>query len=58
MVQVRRWQSVQQLNWNDDDIVQVARHLNARFYKIKETGDKGAPSAATGGATGTLASRR
>lgn len=58
MVQVRRWQSVQQLNWNDDDIVQVARHLNARFYKIKETGDKGVPSAATGGATGPLASRR
>ncbi|MBP8308723.1 MAG: cytochrome C [Burkholderiaceae bacterium] len=57
MVQVRRWQSVQQLNWSDDDIVQVARHLNARFYKVKETGDKGAPSAAAGAAPGPLASR-
>ena len=57
MSQIRRWQSVQQLNWNDDDIVQVARHLNGRYYKVKETGDKGAPSAAAGGAPGPLASR-
>lgn len=55
MVQVRRWQSVQQLNWSDEDIAQVARHLNARFYKVKETGDKGAPSAAVGASPGARA---
>lgn len=31
--QVRQWQASAQLNWNDDDIDQVARHLNASFYR-------------------------
>lgn len=32
--QVRRWQAADQLAWNDDDIEQVARYLNARFYRL------------------------
>lgn len=31
--QVRLWQASAQLNWNDDDIEQVARHLNETFYR-------------------------
>ncbi len=37
-VQVRRWQGNASLNWSDDDIVEVARYLNARFYRFKPTG--------------------
>jgi hypothetical protein len=36
---VRRWQGVAQLGWSDDDIVEVARHLNERFYKFPQTSD-------------------
>lgn len=32
--QVRRWQAADQLAWSDDDIEQVARHLNAHFYRL------------------------
>ncbi|MGE0315215.1 MAG: cytochrome c [Lautropia sp.] len=38
--QVRRWQSVGRLNWSDDDIRAVARHLNERIYRF----DPGAPA--------------
>lgn len=55
LAQVRRWQSVQQLNWSDDDIVQVARHLNRRFYKVKETGDKGQRTSAATDLPGPVA---
>jgi mono/diheme cytochrome c family protein len=37
-VQVRRWQGNAGLNWSDDDIVEVARYLNARFYRFAPTG--------------------
>ena len=30
--QVRRWQSVANLRWTDEDIDAVARHLNQRHY--------------------------
>lgn len=33
---VRRWQGVAQLNWSDEDIDEVARHLNGRFYRFEE----------------------
>jgi hypothetical protein len=38
-VLVRRWQGVAQLGWNDDDIVEVARHLNERIYHFPQTSD-------------------
>lgn len=33
---VRRWQGVAQLNWSDDEIADVARHLNTRFYRFED----------------------
>ena len=30
--QVRRWQGVSKLAWSNEDIAQVARFLNARYY--------------------------
>jgi hypothetical protein len=36
VAQVRRWQAVARLAWSDDDIRQVARHLNATFYGFAE----------------------
>lgn len=33
-VLVRRWQGVAQLNWGDDEVEDVARYLNARFYRF------------------------
>ena len=33
-VQVRRWQGAAQLNWNEDDIDDVARFLNDAFYRF------------------------
>ena len=30
--QVRRWQAIEKLQWTDDDILQVARHLNTAIY--------------------------
>jgi len=30
--QVRRWQGVSELGWNNEDIVEVARYLNALHY--------------------------
>ncbi len=33
---VRRWQGVAQLNWSDEEIDEVARYLNARFYRFPE----------------------
>lgn len=34
--QVRLWQSQAQLNWSDDDIDAVARHLNATVYHLQQ----------------------
>jgi hypothetical protein len=38
--QVRRWQATAQLQWSDDDILEVARHLNERFYHLEQTSDR------------------
>jgi mono/diheme cytochrome c family protein len=38
--QVRRWQGVANLGWSDDDILEVARHLNDRIYRFPVSGDK------------------
>jgi len=32
--QVRQWQAAAQLGWNDDDVEQVARHLNETYYRF------------------------
>ena len=45
--QVRRWQDLQRLNWSEDDITLVARHLNNRFYRVPERGARG-PEAGVG----------
>ena len=31
--EVRRWQQASALGWSDDDVVAVARYLNALFYR-------------------------
>jgi cytochrome c5 len=33
---VRRWQGAAQLNWSDEEIDEVARYLNGRFYRFDE----------------------
>jgi mono/diheme cytochrome c family protein len=35
-VQVRRWQNTIQLNWDDDDINNVASYLNLLYYQFQE----------------------
>ena len=37
VAQVRRWQGVSGLNWNEEEIKDVANYLNAVFYKYKNT---------------------
>ncbi len=37
-LQVRRWQGAAQLNWSEDDIDDVARYLNDRFYRLPGAG--------------------
>jgi mono/diheme cytochrome c family protein len=51
--QVRRWQQASSLGWRDEDITEVARYLNGRFYGFTPTSTTGllkssvpAPSAA------------
>jgi uncharacterized protein len=36
--QVRRWQGNASLDWSEDDILEVARHLNQRFYRFEIKG--------------------
>jgi mono/diheme cytochrome c family protein len=38
--QVRHWQALAFLNWNEPDIVEVARHLNATIYRLPQTSDQ------------------
>lgn len=33
--QVRHWQGRANLNWNDDDVLEVVRHLNDRIYRYR-----------------------
>jgi hypothetical protein len=42
--QVRRWQSVSSLGWNEEDIDYVTRYLNTRYYDFVPQGT--APGAA------------
>lgn len=37
VVQVRRWQGISGLNWNDEEVADVANYLNAVFYKYINT---------------------
>jgi len=37
VAQVRRWQGIGGLNWNEEEINDVANYLNAVFYKYKNT---------------------
>lgn len=32
---VRRWQAAAHLNWGDDEVDEVARYLNQRFYHFE-----------------------
>lgn len=34
MVQVRRWQANAALGWTEDDVLEVARHLNDTLYRF------------------------
>ncbi len=36
--EVRRWQRSASLDWSDDDIDEVARHLNERYYRFAPAG--------------------
>jgi cytochrome c553 len=36
VAQVRRWQSNIGLGWSDEEIREVARHLNSRYYHFAE----------------------
>ena len=36
--EVRRWQASGQLNWSDEDITEVTRHLNQRYYRYTQPG--------------------
>lgn len=35
---VQRWQGAAQLNWSDEELDDVTRHLNERFYRFEEPG--------------------
>ena len=37
--QVRRWQDTAQLGWSEEDVIDVARHLNAIHYRLPQTGN-------------------
>lgn len=36
VAQVRRWQALARLGWSEDDIRQVARHLNVTVYDFPQ----------------------
>ena len=38
--QVRRWQAAARLQWSEDDIAEVARHLNDTIYHFPQTTDR------------------
>jgi mono/diheme cytochrome c family protein len=39
--QVRRWQQAASLGWRDEDIIEVTRYLNERFYGFTPTNTTG-----------------
>jgi len=36
--EVQRWQAAAQLRWSDEDITEVTRHLNQRYYRFAQPG--------------------
>lgn len=42
LAQVRQWQARSLLNWSDEDILIVARHLNDTIYRFTAPGSPGA----------------
>jgi hypothetical protein len=44
LLQVRRWQYITALNWSDDEISDVALHLDRLFYKYKATAQNRKPA--------------
>ena len=40
--QVRRWQGMQELRWNDADVEEVARYLNTYYYDFPPAPSKSA----------------
>lgn len=36
--EVRRWQAAAQLQWGDEDITEVTRYLNQRYYRFTQPG--------------------
>ena len=34
--EVQRWQSIAALNWSEEDVNDVSRHLNQRYYRFSE----------------------
>ncbi|HET9643845.1 MAG TPA: cytochrome c [Burkholderiaceae bacterium] len=38
--QVRQWQATQGLRWSEEDIAEVARHLNDTIYRYPQTSDR------------------
>ncbi len=43
--QVRTWQASDRLGWSESDIVEVARHLNALYYRFPAPVARAAPAA-------------
>ena len=37
--QVQRWQAGAMLGWNEQDVVEVTRYLNDRFYRFPQSSD-------------------
>jgi hypothetical protein len=50
--QVRAWQATARLEWSEDDVAEVARYLNERFYRFVQ------PSAALGSPNPARADQR
>ena len=42
--QVRTWQATDRLGWSESDIVEVARHLNALYYRFPPPVARAAPA--------------
>ena len=46
--QVNRWQGNAGLQWGEEDVTEVARHLNDTIYRLPQTGDRLSMSSARG----------
>jgi len=40
VAQVRRWQSVEKLNWREAEVADVARDLNQTIYRYAQTSQR------------------